>query len=184
MENWSLYTTLILIGILVGAALGAMLAIQASRLRDYSTPYYMPRDQPDYYGYGYPRRQHLGTGLLYVIAIICLIILWLAGSKLQANQAGIGFGLEWPGFQTSATARSVNQPGRVSYLEFGAYAGWEAAQEAKRYLSAESGQLLDVVQCLDAQAPFRVVSGPFRNAAEAEQYQHRYNLRAELAHYE
>jgi hypothetical protein len=182
MENWSLYANLVLVGIIIGAVLGALLAIHISRLRDYREPYYFPREQYDYYGY--PRRQHLGNSALYLIGLIGLIILWLAGSRLRANQANLSLGLDWPALQAGA-APAANEPaGRIAYLEFGAYPDWDAAQEAKHLLSAESGQQLDVVQCLDAGTPYRVVAGPYRNAAQAKQDQLAYRLKAAVAHYE
>jgi hypothetical protein len=182
MENWNLYANLVLVGILIGAVLGAALAIQISRWRDYREPYYLPREQYDYYGY--PRRQHLGSSFLYLIGLIALIVLWLAGSKLRANQASLSFGLDWPALQ-ARTAPAASEPaGRIAYLEFGAYADWDAAQEAKQLFSEESGQQLDVVQCLDAVAPYRVVLGPYRNAAQAKHDQVASRFRAAVAHYE
>lgn len=153
----------------------------------YGPPYpYYPRRRGYYSPYDNRHDEPSGSGacLLAIIglaAIFALLYLFFsppsAGSMQQAStQMGTA--------RAASTAAQQRPPDKTSYLEFGGYPDWDTAQQAKQQLSVAQEQMLDVVQAWGQPAPFRVVKGPFRNSAEAEDYRRRYRLEAEVVQYD
>lgn len=174
MQDWSLYTSLILGGAFFGALLVAALALVLQRGRGYGYP-------PPYRRRYYYRRQNAsGFWLLLVLAILLLLMLSKSGISLQQANA---LSLPAANWAPSSSPAPKAAP-RTCYLEFGAYPSWGSAQDARRRLQVEHQQVLEVLRCREAGSPYRVVYGPFRNFDDAEQYRKRYELRARVTVYD